>query len=150
MRWLVAVLVVGLISSLVALPPALAAVVHTTFPVAGTLANPCTGEVLTFAGAVDVVIGQSPDATGELEITLSSNFRGITAVGLLLGTQYQIASDSSQVMSIGLPPVTIGASNDFRLIGGAEKIQGSFPLSVSFGANGAINTNAGPLQLVCG
>ena len=129
--------------------PVSAAVLHTTFPVAGTFAHPCTGENIVFAGVLDVVIGESADATGDLEVTMSNNFRAVTGVSVLLGTQYQIPADSSHILSIGAAPVTLDASNDFRVVSAADSFIGRFPLTVTFGLSG-INASAGPLQLVCG
>lgn len=143
-KWAVAI-VVGMI----AVPPASAANLHTTFPFVGTFSSPCTGEFIAFAGNVQVLIGQFVDGTGALELTLDSNFHGVTGTGLMTGTPYQIPSSSQQIMSVGLPPVTVTQSNDFRVVGGQDNFVGQLPLSVTISGTGGVSASVGPLQFVC-
>ena len=129
--------------------PVSAAILHTTFPFAGTFASPCTGELIAFVGDVDVVIGSSIDPSGEFEITLQSNFRGISGAGIMTATQYQIPADVGSVLSVGLPPLSVTASNDFRVIAASDNFAGNFPLTVTIGANGVVSANVGLPQFVC-
>jgi hypothetical protein len=148
MRAVVAVVTFALSIGMVAAPVA-AAVLHTTFPVAGTFTNPCTGEAIAFTGSMQVLIGQSDDGTGALEITMHSDFHGVTGVGVLTGKRYEIPMDSGQIMSVGRPPLTVTQSNDFRVISGTESFSGRFPLRVTLSLTNGLSASAGPLQLAC-
>ena len=97
---------------------------------------------------MQILIGQFIDGTGALEVTLESNFQGITGTGLT-GTPYQIPSSSQQIMSVGLPPVTVTQANDFRVVGGQDNFMGQLPLSVTISATGGVSASVGPLQFVC-
>ncbi len=96
-----------------------------------------------------VLIGQFIDGTGALELTLHSNFQGVTGTGLMTGATYQIPSDSRQIMSLGLPPVTVTQSNDFRVVGRTDNFTGRLPLAVTISTAGGVSANVRPLQLVC-
>jgi hypothetical protein len=98
---------------------------------------------------MQVLVGQFTDGTGALELTLDSNFHGVTGTGLMTGTTYQIPSSSQQIMSVGLPPVTVIQSNDFRVVGGQDNFVGQLPLSVTISGTGAVSASVGPLQFVC-
>jgi hypothetical protein len=149
MRLAAAFLIVATLASMVVAPPASAVVLHTTFPFVATAPNPCTGEVIAFTGDVHALVGQAIDGTGALELTLYSNFQGVTGAGLVTHTTYQIPSDSRQIMSVGRPPVTVTQSNDFRVVGGTVTFTGQFPLAVTIGAAGEVSANVGPLRFVC-
>lgn len=138
-----------ILASVAAVPPASAASLHMTFPFVGTFSSPCTGEPIAFTGDMHVLIGQFIDGTGALEITLDSNFQGITGTGLLTGTPYQIPASAHQVMSVGLPPVTVTQSNDVRVVGGRDNFSASLPLTVTIGGTGGVSAGVGPLQLAC-
>lgn len=148
MRAVVAVVTFALSIGMVAAPVA-AAVLHTTFPVAGTFTNPCTGEAIAFTGSMQVLIGQSDDGTGALEVTMYSDFHGVTGVGVLTGKRYEIPMDSGQIMSVGRPPLAVTQSNDFRVISGTESFSGRFPLRVTLSLTNGLSASAGPLQLAC-
>jgi len=148
MRAVVAVVTLALSIGIVAAPVA-AAVLHTTFPVAGTFPNPCTGEAIAFAGSMEVLIGESVDGTGALELTMYSDFHGVTGVGVVTGTRYEIPADSGQIMSVGRPPLTVTQSNDFRVISGTGGFSGRFPLRVTVSLTNGLSASAGPLTLAC-
>src|SRR2546425_3630865 len=111
MRTVATAVILATFVAIVVAPPASALILHTTFPLVGTFPSPCTGELIAFTGDVHVLIGQFVDGTGVLELTLHSNFQGVTGTGLMTGATYQIPSDSRQIMSVGLPPVTVTQSN---------------------------------------
>lgn len=144
-----AFVVLPFVVGMTAIRPASAAALHTTFPFVGTFSSPCTGELIVFAGDMQVLVGQFIDGTGALEVTLESNFQGIAGTGLLTGTPYQIPSSSQQIMSVGLPPVTVTQSNDFRVVGGQDNFMGQLPLSVTISATRGVSASVGPLQFVC-
>lgn len=143
-KWAVAA-VVGMAT----VAPASAANLHATFPFAGTFVSPCTGELIAFTGDMQVLIGQFTDGTGALELTLDSSFQGITGTGLRTGTPYQIPASSRQIMSVGLPPVTVTQSNDFRVVGGHDNFMGQLPLTVTISTTGGVSASVGPLQFAC-
>ncbi|MGH9895610.1 MAG: hypothetical protein ACREA0_27235 [bacterium] len=138
-----------ILATVVAVPPASAASLHMTFPLVGTLSSPCTGELIAFTGNMHVLIGQFVDGTGALEITLDSNFQGVTGTGLFTGTRYEIPASARQIMSVGLPPVTVTQSNDVRVVGGQDNFSGSLPLTVTIGGTGGVSAGLGPLQFAC-
>jgi len=148
MRAVIAVVTLALSIGIVAAPVG-AAALHTTFPVAGTFINPCTGEAIAFTGNMQVLIGQSDDGAGALELTMHSDFHGVTGVGVLTGKRYEIPMDSGQIMSVGRPPVTVTQSNDFRVISGTESFSGRFPLRVTVSLTDGLRMSVGPLQLAC-
>jgi hypothetical protein len=149
MRTVGSVLILALTLGVLLAAPAAAAVVTTTVPITGTFASPCTGELIAFSGNMNVLIGQLADATGSLELTVRSNFQGVTGTGVLTGNQYQIGADIGRVMTVGLPPVSTTQSNDFRVVGSAGNFSGSFPLTVTISTTGGVSASAGPLQLTC-
>jgi hypothetical protein len=148
-RKVAAFVTVALVVGMMAIRPASAAVLSTTVPFVGTFSSPCTGELIAFTGNVQVLVGQFIDRTGALELTLESNFQGITGTGLLTGTPYQIPASSQQIMSVGLPPVTVTQSNDFRVVGGQDNFMGQFPLTVTISTTGGVSASVGPLQIGC-
>jgi hypothetical protein len=141
--------ILALVVGMIAVRPASAAALRTTFPFVGTFSSPCTGELIAFAGQMHVLVGQFIDGTGALELTLESNFQGITGTGLMTGTPYQIPSSSQQIMSVGRPPVTVTQSNDFRVVGGQDNFMGQLPLSVTISTTGGVSARVGPLQFAC-
>jgi len=149
MRTVAACVILATFVAIVGARPASALILHTTFPLVGTFPNPCTGELIAFTGDVHVLIGQFIDGTGALELTLHSNFQGVTGTGLMTGATYQIPSDSRQIMSLGLPPVTVTQSNDFRVVGRTDNFTGRLPLAVTISTAGGVSANVRPLQLVC-
>jgi hypothetical protein len=149
MRTVAASLILATVVGVVAVPSASAVSLHTTFPFVGTFSSPCTGELIAFTGNVEVLIGQFIDGTDALELTLDSNFQGVTGTGLLTGAPYQIPASSRQVMSVGLPPVTVTQANDFRVVGGRDNFSGSLPLTVTISSTGGVSAGVGPLQLAC-
>src|SRR2546425_1221037 len=149
MRTVAACVILATFVAIVGARPASALILHTTFPLVGTFPNPCTGELIAFTGDVHVLIGQFIDGTGALELTLYSNFHGVTGAGLVTRTTYQIPSDSRQIMSVGLPPATATQSNDFRVVGGPDNFTGQLPLAVTIGTAGGVSANIGPLRFVC-
>src|SRR5438094_2685927 len=149
MRTVAACVILAAFVAMVGAPPASALILHTTFPLVGTCPNRCTGELIAFTGDVHVLIGQFTDGTGALELTLHSNSPGVTVTGLMTGATYQIPSDSRQIMSLGLPPVTVTQSNDFRVVGRAANFTARLPLAVTISPAGGASANVRPLQLVC-
>src|SRR2546422_11625289 len=107
MRTVATAVILASFVAMVGAPPASALILHTTFPIVGTFPNPCTGELIAFTGAVHVLIGQFIDGIGGLELTLHSNFQGVTGTGLMTAATYQIPSEWRQVMSDALAPVTV-------------------------------------------
>src|SRR5437879_4134204 len=116
MRTVAACVILATFVAIVGARPASALILHTTFPLVGTFPNPCTGELIAFTGDVHVLIGQFIDGTGALELTLHSNFQGVTGTGLMTGATYQIPSDSRQIMSVGLDRKSTRLNSSHRCI----------------------------------
>ena len=127
--------------------PATAAVLSTPFPFAGAFTNPCTGELITFAGSLNLLVGTFVDGGGEVSANIHSNFEGI--VGAALSGQYQIPVDLSQSTGLGTAPVTLSLTNNFRAVGATSEFSGSFPISITIGGTGGISASAGTIQVVC-
>jgi len=147
MKSLVAIFVVALLAGVGLQAVADAAVLNTTLPFTGTYVSPCTGEVIAFAGSVQVLIGQYLDAGGELRLTYHANFDGITGTGL--SGQFQIPTDASKVLMVGAPPLSVSFPNDFRVVGAGGSFSGTLPLAVSINATGGLGATLGAVSLVC-
>lgn len=107
---------------LTSVSPALAEAVTTTEVTIGItntiIENPCTGELVKLSGTVLILVHETVDANGSTHTRLLRVAQGVTAVGLLTGTEYQVSGPSpNSSINIGGPlPMETTFGADFHVI----------------------------------
>ena len=86
-------------------------------PIAGIVVSPCSGEQIAYEGSFHIVTSIEPTSDGFM-LRLHSNTQGVSGVGLVTGTKYQIIDTFKENETIVSVPLNESAefAEHFRVI----------------------------------
>lgn len=97
--------------------------VDTSIPISDTKYDPCSGEVIDYAGNAHLLItGELIAGDTMLRLMIHVNLQGVTAVGQTSGKKYQLQDNRKRVIELSSGEFDMTFRNYVRVVG-----QGSIP-----------------------
>lgn len=109
------------VATTLGLPLAHAATTNTLVPFPSPTVNPCNGEQVNVSGNIHLTTGVSTDESGGLHFRSHINNQGVSGIGVVTGSKYQIPTTSNTSAYLG-SATTITLTVNSRFIA-----QGSTP-----------------------
>jgi hypothetical protein len=117
----------------------------------GTVFNPCTGEVVTFAeGRLHLLVAEQTDANGGIHLTNMVNFAGVKGVGETSGAGYVVPRSNAFKQNIAAAD-EITVTETFRLIrtGSADDFLFHTTFHLTTNANGDLTAEVVDVRITC-
>jgi hypothetical protein len=89
------------VATTLGLPLAHAATTNTLVPFPSPTVNPCNGEQVNVSGNIHLTTGVSTDESGGLHFRSHINNQGVSGIGELTGSRYQIPTTSNTSAYLG-------------------------------------------------
>jgi hypothetical protein len=149
-RAAVAVLIVGLSSTVPAVEAAEVAKSRERVPISGSIYLPCAGETVTLSGTLHVVFHVVEDDRGDFRAHYHFNPQGVSGVGETSGARYQGTGVTRGSFSFKPGRGSSGQLvNNFHIVGSAGNFLVRQRLHVKASADGDVRVTSDALTVTC-